>query len=79
MRVQVFLKTPLYRGHYGPEREAELKATVVEVRGEAIARDGGLEVNVAELFDHKSKPVDAPFACMFLPTAKIDYYVIEEQ
>ena len=76
MRVQVFLKTPLFRGHYGAEREAELKATVVELAGEAIARDSGLELSVATMFDNKGKPCEPPFSRVFLPLGKIDYYVI---
>lgn len=78
MRVQVFLKTPLYRGKYGTERDAELKATVTELAGEAIARDGGLELSVASLHDSKGQPVDSPFSQLFLPMGKIDYYVIVE-
>jgi hypothetical protein len=79
MRVQVFLKTPLARGHYGADRDAELKATVVELAGEAIARDGGLEVSVSTMYDNKGNPCAAPFRQMFLPAGKIDYYVIVEQ
>ncbi len=79
MRVQVFLKTPLFRGHYGANREGELKATVVELAGEAIARDGGLELNVASLHDTKGKPCEAPFKRIFLPMGKVDYYVIVQE
>ena len=76
MRVQVFLKTPLFRGRYGSERDAELKATIVEMAGEAIARDGGLELSVQSMHDNKGKACDPPFSRVFLPIAKIDYYVI---
>jgi hypothetical protein len=79
MRVQVFLKTPLFRGHYGPEREAELKKTIVELAGEALARDGGLELNVSSMHDSKGSAVEAPFTRVFLPMGKIDYYVIVEE
>lgn len=78
MTVQVFLKTPLFRGHYGADRSAELTATIVEIHGEAISRDGGLEVNVSALFDNKGRPIDAPFSQLFLPLGKIDYYVLVE-
>lgn len=76
MRVQVFLKTPLFRGHYGAERSTELKATIVELAGEALARDGGLELSVASMHDNRGKPCDALFSRVFLPLGKIDYYVI---
>ncbi len=76
MTVQVFLKTPLFRGKYGADRSAELTATIIELHGEAIARDGGLELNVSSLYDNKGRPIDAPFSQLFLPMGKIDYYVI---
>ncbi len=76
MTVQVFLKTPLFRGKYGADRSAELTATIIEVQGEAIARDGGLELSLSALYDNKGRLIDAPFSQLFLPLAKIDYYVI---
>jgi hypothetical protein len=75
MKVQIFLKTPLFRGSYGAKRNAELKANVVEVHGKAEEGKGGITLTVSALYDAKGKKVEAPFAKIFLPLAKIDYYV----
>jgi len=75
MKIQLFLKTPLYRGNYGAKRNQELEANVLEVQGKAETRDGGLDITVSALFDGKGKSVDAPFKRIFLPLAKVDYYV----
>lgn len=77
MKVQVFLKTPLFRGSYGPKRKQELEANVVEVHGKIDdeAARGGLGITVSALYDAKGKSVDAPFKKIFLPLAKIDYYI----
>lgn len=78
MKIHALLRTPLFRGRYGGDRGAELKSSVVEVRGEATARDGGLEVLVTELRDERGQLVEAPFRRVFLPMSKVDFYVIEE-
>ena len=75
MKVQVFLKTPLFRGNYGTKRDAELEANVVEVHGDAKDGQGGLTLTVSALYDGKGKAISAPFSTIFLPLAKIDYYV----
>jgi hypothetical protein len=75
MKVQVFLKTPLFRGKYGAKRDGQLEANVVEVHGKAEEGKGGLDLAVSALYDDKGKEVAAPFAQIFLPLAKIDYYV----
>jgi hypothetical protein len=77
-RVHVLLRTPLFRGRYGAERKAELRVSAVELRGEATARDGGLDLLLSELRDEKGQVVDPlPFQRVFLPMSKIDFYVIE--
>lgn len=76
MRVQVLLKTPLFRGRYGAQRSVELRSTVVEVIGEAAVRDGGLDVTVQSLFDDRGQPVAADIPRIFLPLGKIDCYVV---
>jgi len=73
--IQAFLKTPLYRGSYGSERDRELEANVVEVHGSSEEAPGGLRVTVSALFDAKGKEVEAPFKTIFLPLSKLDYYV----
>jgi len=76
MNVQAFLKTPLYRGAFGPDRKTKLGGHIVEVHGTAEARDGGLDLAVTALFDDRGKTIDAPFERLFIPLGKIDYYVI---
>lgn len=76
MRVQVFLKTPLYRGRYGAQRDLKLDAHVVELVGDAEAHKGGLDLRQPLLFDEKGREVDAPFDHLFLPMSKVDYYVV---
>jgi len=75
VKIQAFLKTPLYRGSYGAKRNKELEANVVEVHGQAEEATGGLGLKVSALFDAKGKKVEAPFSKIFLPLSKIDYYV----
>ena len=76
MKVQIFLKTPLFRGKYGAKRKQELGANVIEVHGTATVSTGGLDLKVSKLFDGKGAEVKAPFSSIFLPMAKIDYYVL---
>ena len=75
MKIQAFLKTPLYRGSYGAKRNQELEANVVEVHGKSSEAPGGLRVQISALFDGKGNKVKAPFSTIFLPLSKIDYYV----
>lgn len=77
MKVRVFLSTQLHQGRVTEGRKRELNATVVEIVGEATARDGGLEIEVTELIDTKGVSVPSPWKKVFLPTRKIDLYVIE--
>jgi hypothetical protein len=76
MTLQIFLKNPLFPGHYGADRAGRLAEPVVEIHGDAGHRDGGLEVEVTALYDGRGRPVEAPFERLFLPLAKIDYYVV---
>ncbi len=78
MRVQVLLKTALYRGRFGADHDTELKGSVMEIRGSAEVRDGGLEVAVSSLHDERGRDVPAPFDRIFVPASKIDFYVIED-
>jgi hypothetical protein len=77
VKVRVFLRTPLHRGRVKGARKYELGSTVVEVVGEAAARDGGLEVDVTEMVDNKGESIASPWSKIFLPLSKIDLYVIE--
>tara|TARA_Y100001934_G_C11729609_1_gene485087 strand:+ start:51 stop:215 length:165 start_codon:yes stop_codon:yes gene_type:complete len=54
-----------------------LAGNVSELRGTADARDGGLDLQVAEMFDGKGEPVAGSLKRIFLPLAKVDYYIIE--
>lgn len=76
MTVQVLLKTALYPGKFGPDR-TELSGPVMEIQGEASVRDGGLEIAIAALYDERGREVSAPFKTIFVPTSKIDFYVID--
>lgn len=76
MKVLAYLKTPLYRSRHSTE--GGLDGNVTSVRGKAKARDGGLEITIKELRDERDQPIEAPFKRLFLPLAKIDYYVIED-
>jgi len=78
--VQVFLRTPLFRGHYGKERARPLESTVVEVVGEVVEeRSTGLHLRVEALVDEKGGDVTAlPFAEIVLPASKIDHLVLVE-
>ncbi len=73
--IQIFLKTALYKGHYGPDRDQSLSRPVFEVHGSAEHRDGGIDVSVTAMYDDRGKPVDAPFEKIFLPMSKVDHYV----
>ncbi len=77
MKVRVFLRTPLHRGRATGPRKYELDAMIVEVVGEATPRDGGLELEVADMVDDKGQSVASPWPKIFLPMSKIDVYVIE--
>lgn len=77
MKVRVFLRTPLHRGRLIGPRKHELDGMVVEVCGEATARDGGLELEVTDMVDDKGESFESPWSKIFLPMAKIDVYVIE--
>jgi hypothetical protein len=77
MRVQALLKTPLYRGRFGPDHATRHRSSVTEIRGEATVRDGGLDIVVASMHDEKGNPVDSPLKRVFVPLGKIDFYVIE--
>ena len=78
MRVQVLLKTALYRGRFGADHDQALKGSVMEIRGAAEVRDGGLEITVASLHDERGREMESPFGRIFLPQGKIDFYVIED-
>lgn len=77
MNVRVFLRTPLHRGRQSAPRTFELNETVVEVVGTAETRDGGLQIAVSTLVNDRGEEVASPWPTIFLPTAKIDLYVIE--
>ena len=77
MRVQVLLKTPLFRGRFGPEHDKKLRESVVEIRGLGTARDGGLDIEVASLHNEKGGNIACPIQRIFIPASKIDFYVIE--
>ena len=77
MKIRALLKTPLYRHRGGADQVPYLAGNVSELRGTAEARDGGLDLQVAEMFDGKGEPVAGSLKRIFLPLAKVDYYIIE--
>jgi len=78
VNVRVFLRTPLHRGRStSNSRKFELNESVIEIVGEAEARDGGLDLKVKSLYSDKGEAVESPWARLFVPSAKIDCYVIE--
>ena len=77
MKIRVYLKTPLYRSR-GNSSETDLSDAVLVVCGKADPRDGGLEIEVNQLYNDKGGAVEAPFERIFLPLGKIDYYIIEQ-
>ena len=79
MKVRALLKTPLYRQRTSGDDVAYLDGNVTEVRGKAEVRDGGLDVTVSGLFGQKGQAVDSTIKRIFLPLAKIDYYIVEEK
>jgi len=74
-RVQVFLRTPLYRGSHGGAKR--LQASVVEVRGTVVAETRvGLRLKVEALADEQGNEPEVPFAEIVLPPSKIDYLIV---
>lgn len=78
MKVRALLKTPLYRQRTGDDAPY-LAGNVTEVRGKAEARDGGLDIKVNGMFNEKGTAVDTTIVRIFLPLAKIDYYIVDDK
>jgi len=79
-RVQVFLRTPLYRGRHDGGRSA-LTLDVVEVVG-TVQEEGrtGLHLRLEALFDARGQAEPTlPFEEIVLPTSKIDYLVVGDE
>lgn len=77
-RVQVFLRTPLFRGRYGTDEVRELADDVTEIIGtvEAEARSG-LHLRVEALGNERGHLAGPPpFAEIVLPLSKIDHLVL---
>ncbi len=79
MKVRALLKTPLYRQRAGGGDSGYLDGNVTEVRGTAEVRDGGLDVKVSGMFGEKGDAVGSTIKRIFLPLAKIDYYIVEDK
>jgi hypothetical protein len=78
MKVRALLKTPLYRQRSSDD-SPYLAGNVTEVRGKAEVRDGGLDVNVDAMFDQKGATVETTIKRIFLPLAKVDYYIVDDK
>ncbi len=76
MKIRALLKTPLYRQR-SKDDTPSLSGNVTEVRGTAEARDGGLDVQVDGMFNEKGAEVETTIVRVFLPLAKVDYYIVE--
>jgi len=76
--VQVFLRTPLYRGRYGDDHGQPLDIDAVEVVGEVLEeRSCGLQIRVTALRDERGNEAGTlPFSQIVLPPAKIDHLVL---
>ena len=76
-RVQVFLRTPLFRGRYGVNGDRELPDNVTEVIGTVVAETRiGLHLCVEGLGNERGTLEGSlPFAEIVLPLAKIDHLV----
>ena len=79
MKVRALLKTPLYRQRATGGEEPDISGNVTEVRGKAEVRDGGLDIKVSALLGAKGEAVDSSIKRLFLPLAKIDYYIVEDK
>ena len=79
MKVRALLKTPLYRQRAGGNDSPYLDGNVTEVRGTAEVRDGGLDVKVSGMFGEKGGEVSSTIERLFLPLAKIDYYIVDDK
>jgi len=80
-RVQVLLRTPLFRGRYGGGEGRELTDDVTEVIGivEAETRTG-LHLRVEALGNERGTlDTPLPFAEIVLPLSKIDHVVPKEE
>ena len=75
-RVQVFLRTPLFRGNYGGTKR--LRASIVEVVGTVVAETRtGLRLKVETLADEQGGQVsEVPFKEIVLPPGKIDHLIL---
>lgn len=76
-RVQVFLRTPLFRGRYGDGEGRVLSGDVTEVTGTVVAEGRtGLHLRVEALGNERGT-LDGPlpFAEIVLPASKIDHLV----
>ncbi len=79
MKVRALLKTPLYRQRATDGETPYVDGNVTEVRGKAEVRDGGLDIKVSALIGAKGEAVDSTVKRLFLPLAKIDYYIVEDK
>ncbi len=79
--VQVFLRTPLFRGRYGDGNARRLDVDVVEIVGTVVdERSAGLQIRVSSLRDERGvEASDLPFRDIVLPSAKIDHLVLVEE
>jgi hypothetical protein len=78
MNIRALLKTPLYRQR-SKDNTPYLAGNVTEVRGPAEARDGGLDVRVDGMFNEKGVAVETTIVRLFLPLAKVDYYIVDDK
>jgi len=79
MKVRALLKTPLYRQRAPGGETPDIDGNVSEVRGTAEVRDGGLDIKISALLGAKGETVDSTIKRLFLPLAKIDYYIVEDK
>jgi len=79
MKIRALLKTPLYRRRKTGDGSPYLAGDVTEIRGKADVRDGGLDIKVTGLFGDKGQKVGSTIKRIFLPLAKVDYYIVDDK
>ena len=79
-RVEIFLKTPLFRFKYvlkGEERQ--LLENAVRISGKvAREKEAGLLLEVEAISNLKLSENDLPFEEIFVPFSKVDFVIVNQ-
>ena len=81
-KVDIFLKTPLFRFRYLDEgKESQLMDNVIRVHGQITQeKEQGVVVSVVDLSNQKTKlqKKELPFSTIFIPFDKVDFMIIHQ-